>query len=83
MQDHLIEDFEFEINKLFENEEKYKDYVNGDNGVLICGFFMDGVKWNFDTKRIVDSEKRFNVAPYFLCRVTQVNKIQLSINFKY
>ncbi len=72
MQDQLVEDFEFEISKLFENEERYK-FSNDDDGVLICGLFMDGVKWNFDKKCIVDSEKRFNVAPYFLCKVVKVS----------
>ena len=71
MQDQLVEDFEFEVNKLFENEERYK--IVNDDGVLICGLFMDGVKWDFDKKCIVDSEKRFSVAPYFLCKVITVS----------
>jgi dynein heavy chain len=72
MQDHLVEDFEFEITKLFENEDRYK--VENIEGVLICGLFLDGVKWDFTQRCIVDSEKRFNVAPYFLCKVIQVSR---------
>ena len=74
LQNHLIDDFELEVYKLFENEERYRS--SNDEGILICGLFMDGVKWDFNKKCIVDSEKRFTVAPYFLCKVIRVSGIQ-------
>lgn len=51
------------------------DTINNDDkkdGILIYGMYMDGVKWDYARKCIVDSEKRFNVAPHFLCRILKV-----------
>ena len=41
----------------------------GDDGVLICGFFMDGGKWDRVNSIILDSHKRFTPLPHFLCKL--------------
>lgn len=57
---------ETDIQSLFDgNEQRFAARQN--DGILICGLFMDGGKWDRGENRIVDSPQRFLSMPHFLC----------------
>jgi dynein heavy chain, axonemal len=58
------------IDELFENEQKYD--TNGQEGILLCGFFMDGGKWDTSLNLLVDSPQRYNLLPHILCKLVMV-----------
>lgn len=43
-----------------------------DEGVLLCGFFIDGGKWDSASSKLVDSPQRFSPLPHFICRMIKV-----------
>lgn len=43
-----------------------------DEGILLCGFYIDGGRWDSLASRLVDSPQRFSPLPHFLCRMIQV-----------
>lgn len=60
----------FVIDELFENESKYD--TNGQEGILLCGFYVDGGKWDTSQGLLVDSSQRYNQLPHILCKLTMV-----------
>ncbi len=72
VQNELYDETDVEIASLFEgNNEKFKLKENPD-AILIHGFFMDGARWDRQTKKICDSNQRFNPMPHFSCQLTMV-----------
>ena len=66
----MTEDNGLNIEELFENEPKYD--TNGQEGILLCGFYMDGGKWDTTQHLIVDSPQRYNQLPHILCKLIMV-----------
>lgn len=67
IQNHLLEEGEIDVNSLFENDKKYE--LPDQDGILICGFYMDGGKWDHVEETIKDTPHRFNQLPHFLCKL--------------
>ncbi len=66
IQDKLLDDNDMNFAKLFDNKI--------DEMVLLYGLYLDGARWNFEQKIITDSNKRFDVAPNFLCKTVMVSQ---------
>ncbi len=60
----LLDDSDTNYAKLFDGETNEM--------VMIYGLYMDGAQWNFEQKLITDSNKRFDVAPNFVCKTVKV-----------
>jgi dynein heavy chain len=73
IQNDLVEDIDMNIDILFENNPKYK--IIDEDGLLICGMYMDGGIWDREKKIILDSAQRFAPLPHLLCKLIKVNKI--------
>ena len=63
-----------------EPKRRESRHQEGDEGVLLCGFFIDGGKWDSASSKLVDSPQRFSPLPHFICRMIKVY-IQLFSNF--
>lgn len=63
---------ETDIDQLFQNDPKYD--LHGQDGVILCGFFLDGGKWLKEKGFILDSPVRFTTLPHFLCQLVKVKK---------
>ena len=70
IQNHLHDENGVNIDELFENEPKYD--TNGQEGILLCGFYMDGGKWDTTQSVIVDSSFRYTQLPHILCKLILV-----------
>ena len=64
------EDEEIEIETLFRNEAKFE--LHDQDGVILCGFFLDGGRWNRESNIILDSPLRFTALPHFRCQLVKV-----------
>jgi hypothetical protein len=73
IQNDLVEDSDMNIDTLFENNPKYN--LNNEDGLLICGMYMDGGIWEREKNIILDSPQRFAPLPHFLCKLIKVNMI--------
>lgn len=55
-------------------------YKKGD-GIFLCGFYIDGGRWDSVNSRLVDSPQRFSPLPHFVCQMIKVKIFDLNINF--
>ena len=77
IQTELTYDTEFDVNSLFSNDDA-RFTASSQNGILICGFLIDGAEWDYEHKCLIDSEKRFTPAPHIL---TNIYKVIVEYNF--
>ena len=70
IQNNINDENGLNIDELFENEPKYD--ISGQEGILLCGFYMDGGKWDINQSLIVDSPHRYTQLPHILCKLIMV-----------
>jgi hypothetical protein len=69
-----IYDENIDVVSLFDeaNHEKFQ-IQNGQDGILLCGFYLDGAKWDRNVGTLLDSPQRFSQLPNLLCKLVKVN----------
>ncbi len=75
LNDTYEESPDMDVDKLFENNEKFN--LNGQDGVILGGFFLDGGKWMRDGNFPLDSPVRFTTLPHFLCQLVRKEVVQV------
>jgi hypothetical protein len=66
-----IYDESVDVVSLFDEANEAKFKVEQD-GILLCGFFLDGAKWDRKSKTLLDSQQRFTQLPNLLCKLVKV-----------
>ena len=82
MQNAFYDESEVDVGELFDEETRFA--LKNNDGVLLCGLFMDGAKWSREYNSILDSKQRFTPVPHILCKMIEVSpkKFLWSIFFK-
>lgn len=47
-------------------------YNKKGDGIFLCGFYIDGGRWDSVSSRLVDSPQRFSSLPHFVCQMIKV-----------
>ena len=75
LQNNIVAEEQFDINLLFDenNEDRFK-IPSAQDGILLCGFYLDGAIWDRNSETLLDSPQRLTQLPYFLCKLVKVKK---------
>jgi len=79
LNDIYEETSEVDVDGLYEKSPKWNS--NNQNGVILCGFFLDGGRWSREENLILDSPLRFTPLPHFLCQLVKVTGIFSKFSF--
>jgi hypothetical protein len=70
IENRLLDENEIEIDDLFVlNGKNDFSLINDREGLIICGFYMDGAKWSVQECRLIDSSQRFSIMPHIRCKL--------------
>ena len=67
MLNDIYDESEVDVAKLFQDEARFQ--LKDNDGVLLCGLFMDGAKWSRENNCILDSKQRFTPIPHIQCKM--------------
>ena len=73
LQNSIYDEGHLDVVALFDdNNYTMSSNAKEDDGILLCGFYLDGAKWDRRDEILLDSPHRYNQLPHFLCKLAKV-----------